>query len=77
MVMKIEYYKNKYIHLSLGNLNIEYSISNKTVFFPYGKMKTFDSKKDACDFLDTLNTKFTQFKGCPRNEMINLIKETV
>ena len=73
--MKIEYYKNKYIHLSLGNLNLEYSISNKTVIFPYGKMKAFDSKKDAYAFLDTLNTKFVQFKGCSRNEMINLIKE--
>lgn len=65
--MNFELYKNKYFHISEGNMNIEVDVNgNHLVYGP--KTLTFESKKLASKFLNEL---FTQIKNAYDVEKMN------
>ena len=65
--MNFELYKNKYFHISEGNMNKEVFVtSNNLVYGP--KTLAFESKKLASKFLNEL---FTQIKNAYDAEKMN------
>lgn len=49
--MKFELCKNKYFHISEGNMNIEISVSGNHLVYG-SKTRMFGTKKEACHFLN-------------------------
>lgn len=65
--MNFKLYKNKYFHISEGNMNIEVSVTGNHL--AYGsKMLTFKSKKLAGKFMDEL---FNGIKNAYEAEKMN------
>ena len=65
--MNFELCKNKYFHVSEGNMNLEVSVTGNHLVY-LSKTLTFESKKEASKFLNEL---FTQIKNAYDVEKMN------